>query len=578
MWLRGRQIWRETRWILLGISWLAGLALGYAGFVRFAQDHSLDWSASDAFYRTLQLVILESGSVTGHVNWMLQIARFFLPFLTAFTVLQAVMHLFEEQTQWIRLWGLKDHVVVCGLGRKGSYLASALLSKGWSVVVIEKELRHDQVTSLRRRGVVVIEGDATDPAVLAGARLHRARYLVSVLGQDGQNLRVAIQAYGLAHSRTHGKLTCIIHVSSLELVNLIKNSELCADPAVPFHLEVFNAYSRMARLLLQRDPAWQATTPLEELPQRVLVVGMGRLGESLVRHMAYVWYLLKRPPELHITVVDRAATAKCNRLLSQYPQIRTTCRLIPVDMDLCEVELLSKRLSLVPGNPFFNQVFICLSDTVLGLQVCLHLVRTGGVMPSSVWVRLAGDSDLADLTRTPLPGQADARQIKTFDVCEQTCSADLLSSGSRELLARGLYETYLVGTKGRMALQDEHLQWERLSEEEKEANRQQADRIYRLLQTVGYTINPLQDWDASERVFSDADTLEMARLEHELWRRAKEASGWRYGARRDNQQRTHPDLVPWEMLEPAEKEKNLAFVRELPRLLAGIGFQIDRKP
>jgi len=84
-WSHLRQLCSETRWIFLGSIWLAGLILGFLGFARFSGENDLFWSAGDLFSRTLQLIVLESGSVTGRVNWMLETARFLLP---AMTVLQ----------------------------------------------------------------------------------------------------------------------------------------------------------------------------------------------------------------------------------------------------------------------------------------------------------------------------------------------------------------------------------------------------------------------------------------------------------------------------------------------------------
>ncbi len=55
----------------------------------------------------------------------------------------------------------------------------------------------------------------------------------------------------------------------------------------------------------------------------------------------------------------------------------------------------------------------------------------------------------------------------------------------------------------------------------------------------------------------------MARLEHDLWRKAKEADGWVYGEQRDENKRTHPDLVSWDDLPEEEREKNLAMVRQI---------------
>ena len=573
---KGRQFWSETRWFLLGILWLVGIILGYAGFNLFARQNSHNWTISDIFYRTLQLVILESGSIEGNINWMLDTARFVLPALTAYTALQAITHLFLEQSQWLRLWQLRDHIIVCGLGRKGSHLIADLIEQGGPVVVIEKEANHEHMTQLRRQGVIILAGDATDPAILRSARIQRAAHLISLLGEDSQNIQVAIQAYKLRQERSRGRLTCMVHLNSPELLNLIKNSELTTDPRTSFQLETFNAYARAARVLLQSDPGWQAVEPAQEIPYQVLLVGMGRFGENLVLQACFAWHLLKRQNKLHITVVDREANQKVSTLLSKQPQLKQTCQLTPIEVDLVGIKQLSNLLQTSSGNQTFHQVYICLSDPVLGLQISLNLIQTLGLLPACIQVRLASESGLSELIRNPLPGLVDATLVRTFDLYEQTCSADLLVSGSHELLARDLHAVYVAGTREACADPSELLAWDQLSMETKEANRRQADRIHQLLKASGYRIIPLHDWDAAEHSFYEEEIFQIAQQEHTMWRQAKEADGWTLGSTRDDQQRTHPDLVPWEDLEEGEREKNLTFVRQLPALLARIGFQIER--
>src|SRR4030065_2449153 len=106
-----RQFWSENRWLLLGLAWLVSLALGIIGFYIYAIENGEDWTTGDVIYRTFQLVTMNSGAVDGEVNWMLQAARFLLPLLTVYTVLQALMQLFLEQTQRLRLRRLQDHSV-----------------------------------------------------------------------------------------------------------------------------------------------------------------------------------------------------------------------------------------------------------------------------------------------------------------------------------------------------------------------------------------------------------------------------------------------------------------------------------
>ncbi len=67
-------------------------------------------------------------------------------------------------------------------------------------------------------------------------------------------------------------------------------------------------------------------------------------------------------------------------------------------------------------------------------------------------------------------------------------------------------------------------------------------------------------------------------MEHELWCQTLRASGWRWGPQKDKAKRTHPDLVPWEGLPEEERNKDRVFIRQLPSLLARLGFQIEGLP
>jgi hypothetical protein len=566
-----RKFWSENRWILLGFTWLVGLALGYTGFYIYAIENTEDWTAGDIIYRTLQLVAMNSGAVDGRVNWMLEVARFLLPLLAAYTVLQALMLLFLDQSEKLRLRRLQDHVVICGMGRKGSRLAQELLSLGRQVVIIEKEPRQENAAIFRRLGAIILDGDATNKDVLTNARILRARNLVCLLGGDSENLQIAYQAYQLTRTRQAGKLTCIIHLSSIDLLNLIRISELSTQPGVPFELETFNPYERTARMLLQSSPGWCADSSSEDIPVSLLVVGLGRLGEQLVIQAGYHWHLVNRPDRLGITVVDREAEEKTRNLLRKYPQLDKMCDLIPLQADLRSIGPLQNILA-EPGEDGFKQAYICLGDPVLSLQVCLNLLQIPKYISGPIWMRISKEAGLADLLEKPLPGLGDIRRARAFDIYDYACSAALILGGLHEMLARDLHEVYRTEAEHASTRQT----WEQLPEAVKDANRQQVSRIHRLLKVAGYRIHPLQDWDAGKKTFTKTDIEKMACLEHDLWRQAKEADGWTFGKQRDDKRCTHPDLVPWEELPEREKEKNLAAVRQLPALLARIGFQIER--
>ena len=150
--------------------------------------------------------------------------------------------------------------------------------------------------------------------------------------------------------------------------------------------------------------------------------------------------------------------------------------------------------------------------------------------------------------------------------------------GPHELLARRLREDYLRNLKTPEASALLAMSWDEVAEEEKEANRAQASRIYQLLEAQNYRLSPLQHWHVRNDAFAEEEVIAMAKLEHELWCRWKRAKGWQEGPTRNGRLRTNPDLVSWEKLKPQEREKNVKFIRSLPRLLADMGFEIVRIP
>ena len=86
------------------------------------------------------------------------------------------------------------HVVVCGLGRLGTFIAEGLLAKGERVVIVEKNADAPAIDDLRAHGAEVYTGDARLPGVLADVGVKRARALYSVVNDDFVNLEIGLNA------------------------------------------------------------------------------------------------------------------------------------------------------------------------------------------------------------------------------------------------------------------------------------------------------------------------------------------------------------------------------------------------
>ena len=71
---------------------------------------------------------------------------------------------------------LAGHVVIVGYGRVGRRIGRALAANAISIVVVEDD--RQIVERLRKRDISAVFGNASDPAVLIQAHLHKARMLV----------------------------------------------------------------------------------------------------------------------------------------------------------------------------------------------------------------------------------------------------------------------------------------------------------------------------------------------------------------------------------------------------------------
>ena len=90
---------------------------------------------------------------------------------------------------------MKNHKIICGAGRTGKVVIEEFLREGVEFVVIERNSRI--VADLRRRGIPVVEGDATKDEVLREAGVERASGLVSTLPSDCDNILLCISARDL---------------------------------------------------------------------------------------------------------------------------------------------------------------------------------------------------------------------------------------------------------------------------------------------------------------------------------------------------------------------------------------------
>lgn len=68
----------------------------------------------------------------------------------------------------------------------------------------------------------------------------------------------------------------------------------------------------------------------------------------------------------------------------------------------------------------------------------------------------------------------------------------------------------------------------------------------------------------------------MAKNVHDVWAQARIQQGWTYGEERNDTEKTHPDLIPYEELTEEEKEYDRSTSLGTLKLILKLGFKIER--
>jgi len=90
---------------------------------------------------------------------------------------------------------LKNHYILCGYGRIGSFIAREFAVENIPFVVVEKDL--DRIKVIEEDGFPYVEGDATDDEILISAGVERAKCLVAATGSDADNLYITLSTRSL---------------------------------------------------------------------------------------------------------------------------------------------------------------------------------------------------------------------------------------------------------------------------------------------------------------------------------------------------------------------------------------------
>jgi voltage-gated potassium channel len=109
-----------------------------------------------------------------------------------FVVEGEIVEYFSRRRSMRAIHKIKDHFIVCGFGRMGSFICDRLNESGKGFVVVERDPAvQEKVLQL---GYLLSPGEATEEETLKAAGALQARGLVAVLDSDAENVYTVLSA------------------------------------------------------------------------------------------------------------------------------------------------------------------------------------------------------------------------------------------------------------------------------------------------------------------------------------------------------------------------------------------------
>lgn len=568
LWRLSRKTWQWP--VIVGLA-LVAFALGIVGFAQYSGFADEPRGALDWIYMSLQLFSLGFDAWEKPVPRTLEAARFLAVFVAAWALLKTLAFLFYEQLHSIRLRFCRNHVVVCGMSRKTFHIVRGFRAAGATVVVVEKDREAAYLTACRDVGAFALVGDATVPGTLRRAGVARAEEVVVACGADEVNVQIAsyaCEACEGASLSARDTAFCLVHLADPVFASLLSPHGA--------RVRCFNVEENSVRLMFRDFPPDRA--PLADSTRVHLVVcgATPTAGHVVVEAAKQCHYA--NGMKAAVTVVAPQAQTLRRQLFSRYPALGGILSLTFIDDDLTQPEIMHRLKTDVLQPDDLLSLIVAHGEDADNVGRAIRCAERLADIAPRVLCLVAEDAGLRALLRQRAAVIKQV-QIEAFGDLGDACSRDTLLEEALDAMAKVIHEDYANRRRqeGRDPSDPSVLPWHRLTAGLRESCRQQAEHIPVKLRAVGCRIGT--SGENGERVTAFDEKTEvpaMARMEHARWNANLLLDGWKFGAIKNDEAKTHPCIVDWEQLPRDVQEWDREPVRNIPALVRQAGKCIYR--
>jgi hypothetical protein len=581
-----------VRWgvfLLLCSVWIGG------GFLLWR-----DLGLLEAFYRTISAISMWDEYFNAHDDTVREVVRFAAIAAPAVGLLFAFSGQLGRSLARIFNLGAANHVVIAGASPAALSLSLDCRAARDAVIVIAEDLPAETALGLRRKGVIVLEGDARLVETLRTARAHHAAHVVAFAPDDTVNLQIEAAVRRLVGPRRRRR-PVHVHVSTASAMLLREAREMSSrqmrkgklqaavDP-IPFSLE-----EMAARALVQSESQTLLSLAQQLNQDRIHIVffGFDRTAESVAeRVLVSLWSAHFEAPRITVLAPNpeaaEAGFRARHREAFAHPQLWTAdVAFMPFDWDAASIgaELLD-AVEAARGKPAAIVVSTGADPGNIHLSIalkraCNHRLR----WPAPIFMFETAQSEFSrQYAKGDETAELDA-YLQAFGSHQTNATRRRIIGGSLDRGAAIAHEHYNKGLGTRDAVTMKELQaamrgWADVLETYRAANRAAADSAMVKVWDAGWRPAVKAKGEKGDTAPSiPAELMEkIARREHDRWVAERLIAGWRPvapGEQRDNELMSHDKLATWEALTDADKENDAVQVRaalDVARMLHKDGF------
>lgn len=545
--------------ILIGVAIVLG-TLGYRDYF-----HSLNTTAtiSDLAYLVINLFFMEF-EAKGKLPITLDIARWLAPATLSYALIRTLMSLVQNKIQRLKLSYLSNHAVIVGLNDRTVNVALSFKKNGIKTVVIDNDEYNQYWGALKKEKITDLVANFSDGNLLQAVNIRKAAYLFVCTDSDNTNLNLLFETFGIKKPLQHTiQLQSVCQITSQPFLHALNARTLFATNHKNMATRTFNTELVTARWLLNEFGPHKYITDFSQTSIfSILITGTNSFTPELIKRLVEIG-IYGCANKIRIIFANANAGEVCEQLKITYPAIATLIDLVAVVTPIQD-----KGHNYIIGvikdfNP--NIMYVCSTQTDEKLLILQQLSITEATFPivvcetdnqsSFVWLENEFTNDT---------------NMHFVNINTVMNHYDNIFENKLDEIAISIHNDYVAHQiqKGEsLAHNSSIVEWDKLPEILKEANRNQADHIAIKCQYLTGSVFPSAD-EVKAALTLETKTV-LARMEHQRWIAEKKIAGWQYtSGEKSTSKKLSPSLVDWEELSQDEQQKDIDTVTQLPDLVA----------